>query len=106
MRLDLENLPVNLARGSGLNVDDANGVNVRILRGSVWLTQEGSLDDFFLNAGDSHRLDGDGRVIISAEGRADATIAFDTLPTVQAPPGRVSPFRDRHSPRGTSQAAR
>ena len=84
MRLDLENLPVNLATGSGLNVADADGVNVRVLRGRVWITQEGSLDDTFLEAGDSQRLAGDGRVVISAEGRADARIAFETPLSVES----------------------
>jgi Protein of unknown function (DUF2917) len=84
MRLDLEDLPVNLSTGSGLNVADADGVNVRVLQGRVWITQEGSLDDVFLAAGDSHRLVGDGRVVISAEGRADARIAFETPLSVQS----------------------
>jgi Protein of unknown function (DUF2917) len=84
MRLDLESLPVNLSTGSGLNVADADGVNVRVLRGRVWITQEGSLDDTFLDAGNSHRLEGDGRVVISAEGRADARIAFETPFSVQS----------------------
>ena len=78
MQFDLDNLPVVLPLGGRINLAKANGVRVRVLDGRIWVTQEGSPDDVFVAAGAEYELVGDGKIVISAEGRADAQIAFDT----------------------------
>jgi hypothetical protein len=72
-------MPIHLSTGTPLNVEQADGVTLRVLRGRVWLTQEGSVDDVFLDAGAGHTFRVDGRVVISAEGPSSgaATIVFD-----------------------------
>lgn len=69
-------LPLNLSPKSSLNVEEPGGATLRVLRGRIWLTQEGSLDDVFLDAGAGHTFRSDGRAVISAEGTA-TTIVFD-----------------------------
>jgi hypothetical protein len=76
-------LPLNLSPATGLNVEEPDGATLRVLRGRVWLTQEGSQADVFLDAGSGYTFREGGRVVISAEG-APATIAFDAPLSVSA----------------------
>ena len=44
----------------------AQGAEVKVLTGRVWLTTDGDLRDFFLVPGDAHRIARDGLTIINA----------------------------------------
>lgn len=79
MHFKLERAPLKLAGGSLLAISDGRGQALRVLEGRVWLTQEGSLDDVFLDAGTSYRLEGSGRAVVTAEGASDTTttLLFD-----------------------------
>lgn len=86
MQFVLEQLPIRVGAGAPLNIVDGKGTSLRVLRGRVWITQENSVDDVFLSAGDSHVFDRDGKAIVSAEGshRATAVVTFDTPVSVRS----------------------
>lgn len=42
------------------------GAELRALAGVVWITETGAAGDVFLAAGQSHRLEGRGRVVVEA----------------------------------------
>ncbi len=60
---------------------------VRVVRGRVWITRSGDLDDHFLEAGHTLVLDRGTRTLIGAEG--DAQVAL------QATPSRLGALRQR-----------
>ncbi len=53
------------------------GTRLEVLRGEVWLTEEGVAQDFVLRAGDSHQVHKSGRVLMDAA--ADASVQIRTL---------------------------
>jgi hypothetical protein len=55
-----------MARGSMLRIEDGVGVQVRVLEGEVWLTQDGCPRDHMLLAGQSFRIDRPGLTIAQA----------------------------------------
>lgn len=76
MKFTISKMPINLSAETPINLEDPGGTTLRVLRGRVWITQEGSVDDVFLDAGTGYTFRADGKVIISVEG-ATATILFD-----------------------------
>jgi hypothetical protein len=61
---------IDLPGGSLLPRVAIRGDTVRILRGRVWLTEEGRPGDVFLNSGEQTRLSGSGLAVIEALGPA------------------------------------
>lgn len=57
---------IDLATASHMSLDDARGTRIRVLRGTVWITQERSYDDIILHAGDAWTIEKNGRTIIQA----------------------------------------
>lgn len=55
-----------LAQGSLLTLRKAQGRGVAVFSGRLWITQEGDLRDFIVEAGDSVRFDRPGPVVIEA----------------------------------------
>ncbi len=87
MKFMMKRMSIELPADAPLRVDEVEGTTVRVLRGRVWITQEGSPDDLFLDAGCGHTFRIDGRALISAErstGRS-ATIVFDAPLSVAEP---------------------
>lgn len=86
MKFTMKNLPIGLPSRTPLEVTEAGGTTVSVREGRVWITQEGSVDDVFLDAGSSHTFKEDGKVLISAEGgmTESATIVFDSALSVAA----------------------
>lgn len=79
MHFNLDRAPLSLTDGAVLNISDGKGRSLRVLQGRVWVTQEGSLDDVFLDAGATYTFDGPGSAVVTAEGpgNASATVLFD-----------------------------
>ena len=73
MRFTIDRVPLGLSNKTPLVIDDARGSTLRVLRGRVWVTQEGCGDDVFLDPGSGHHFRSDGRVIVSVEGAADSS---------------------------------
>ena len=79
MHFKLDRATLGVAVGTPLNLSDGKGCSLRVLQGRVWLTQEGSLDDVFLSAGETYTFGTARRVVVTAEGGhgAVSTVSFD-----------------------------
>jgi hypothetical protein len=104
MKFTMKKMTIDLARGATLNVEDPASTTIRVLRGRIWITQEGSVDDVFVDAGGGHTFRGDGRALISADGPTGqaATLVFDAPLAIHAPASFTSTLRRlvtwRHAP--------
>jgi hypothetical protein len=65
-----------VSRNQSVSVAGRRGMTIRIARGRVWLTRDGDIRDYVLNAGDSMRLDASGRVVLF--GLTDGFLQIDT----------------------------
>lgn len=61
---------IDLPSGSVVPFTSMPGERVRILQGTVWLTEEGSVNDAFLGSGEEVRLASRGLAVIEALGPA------------------------------------
>jgi hypothetical protein len=57
---------LQLGRGNLLRIDDGRGMLVRVMRGGVWVTEEGDTRDRFVTAGGRFRVASSGVTLISA----------------------------------------
>jgi hypothetical protein len=57
-------LTIKLAGGATHCIDQPQGLTVRAMRGRVWLTVTGLLDDVVLDAGETFEVMCDGRMVI------------------------------------------
>ena len=71
----------NVSRNESRSVAGRRGMTVRVAKGRVWLTREGDLTDYVLNAGDSLELAASGLVVLF--GLSEAIFQVDT--PVRAP---------------------
>jgi Protein of unknown function (DUF2917) len=58
---------LDLPVGSAFKLSAARGSALGVAQGLVWITEEGVIEDSFLNAGQSYAIQGKGVVIVSAE---------------------------------------
>ena len=66
----------SLPRHVSLGLQRRAGDRIECVSGAVWVTQDGDLRDIVLNAGESFRLDRNGRALVSA--LADAGVILHT----------------------------
>jgi hypothetical protein len=71
----LINGSVGMPRGSLLRIDEGAGVLVYVWEGELWLTQEGSLEDHVLQAGQWFRLDCGGATLVHAFRRSVVSLS-------------------------------
>ena len=64
----------DIARGEALTVTDGEAATIRIDRGTVWITEEGSYIDHILTAGQRYTFDRPGTAIVSAHTDARVTV--------------------------------
>ena len=57
---------LDLARGNLLRIEDGRGMLVRVIRGSMWITEEGDQRDRFVAAGSQFRIASNGLTLVSA----------------------------------------
>ncbi|HEV8644028.1 MAG TPA: DUF2917 domain-containing protein [Burkholderiales bacterium] len=74
MKIDLDEITIQLTKGNLISLPDAEGSTVAVLWGSVWITQEGIWRDYELNDGESFTSRGDGKILISAFENSALTI--------------------------------
>jgi len=74
---------IELGPGGTAALDTPCGTGIRVVRGRVWATTTGSLDDVWLGAGEEHRVPKPGLTVIEASG-TPATVEF-------APPANPDP---------------
>ena len=58
-----------------LRLRGARGAAIEVVRGRVWITEDGRSEDRFLNHGDRYRISGDGLVLVEAE-TGETTVRF------------------------------
>ena len=73
---------MELERGKLVRIEDGRGMLVRVISGSVWITEEGDSRDRIVAAGKRFRIGSSGVTLISAIGRS--TIALGSRPTTAA----------------------
>ena len=66
----------NVSRNESRSVAAKRGSTVRVARGRIWLTRDGDIKDYILNAGDSLELAAGGLVVIF--GLSEAIFQIDT----------------------------
>jgi hypothetical protein len=65
-----------ISRNQSLSVTGRRGMTVRVASGRIWLTRDGDIRDYILNAGDSLEIAASGRVV--AFGLTEAFVQVDT----------------------------
>ena len=53
-----------ISRNRSVSVAAKRGMTVRVARGRVWLTRDGDIKDYILNAGESMNLEASGQVVL------------------------------------------
>jgi len=76
---------LQLSDGQLLNWRQSAPVRLRVLRGRVWVTRSGDLDDHFLDAGQVMRLAPRAGVLIGAEGPAQLVFETESSPAAAVP---------------------
>jgi DUF2917 family protein len=57
---------IGMKRGKLLRIDDGCDIEVSVVYGSVWITQDQDANDICLAAGESFRIDRDGATLVNA----------------------------------------
>ncbi len=70
MKVEIENAGIELKSAQLLRLEGAAGVRIVCRSGTVWVTQEGVLDDDFLRPGEALTLRSRGVTLAQAVGRA------------------------------------
>jgi hypothetical protein len=76
---------IGLTAGEAITLDDARGATLRVLRGTLWVTQERRHEDVILRAGDVWMVERNGATVIEAQDAARLYVAGRQL---AAPPRR------------------
>jgi len=66
MNLMTDDLQATLRKGQTLCLHDAQGLEIRVAEGSLWLTQERDAQDHVISTGGSFRIDRRGAVVLTA----------------------------------------
>jgi len=91
MDTSLTHATTQLVKGEILRVDNALGQSIAVVRGMVWVTQEGDVRDTFLSDGDSFVFDQRGTALAQAitdtrllafVGEAAEVIGAESVPVV------------------------
>jgi hypothetical protein len=90
---------LRLERKALYSLPDATGLTVTCDEGTLWLTVEGDLRDFVLEAGQTFETQNDRSVLIYALAPSRISIA-DTAPAAAAAPRRRTWFASRLSAAG------
>jgi hypothetical protein len=66
---------LQLAHGNLLRIEAGKGLLVTVVRGEIWLTEEGERDDYILTQGQSHRLERPGLCLVYAWETSELSLA-------------------------------
>lgn len=76
---------ITVPRGGMIRLDNVQGMSLRVMRGMVWVTQDGCCDDVSLNAGESFCVARSGRTLVVACQYAPLTLVMLEPPVATAP---------------------
>lgn len=75
----------SISAGTVLRLERAAGTHIVIRAGRAWITETGNIDDIGLDAGQSYRIAGRGRVLVESLGRpGDAPMTLSLVPAAPA----------------------
>ena len=80
--------PLDLGRYATLPLAQARGARVRCLRGTLWITQEGDREDYFVRAGESFTIERDGVTLVSAPHGRGTVLVMPPAPKRESAIGR------------------
>lgn len=86
MKLCFEGERFSLAGGQTVGLRDQQGAQVEVLRGEIWVTQEGDRRDLIFGDGDTFRVERPGTTVLHALGPVQ--IRVQERPRQRAPWGR------------------
>lgn len=66
---------LDLVRGNMVRIEDGRGMMVRVVSGSVWITEEGDPRDRFVTAGRYVRIVSSGVTLLSATSRSSIALS-------------------------------
>lgn len=66
MVLNMNRVVMELEYRSIIPVEVGRGSRIDCVRGSIWITEQGSVDDIVLDAGDSHEFSRSGVAVVQA----------------------------------------
>ncbi|HEY8554186.1 MAG TPA: DUF2917 domain-containing protein [Burkholderiales bacterium] len=66
MRLCIEGRQLLLGRGQSVGVPAARGARLQVMRGRLWLTQEGDQEDYFVAPGETFDIGRSGTTVLHA----------------------------------------
>jgi len=81
---------VELEQGDVLPLDNANGVQVVSLEGSLWLTEEHGKGDVILKQGESYAVAAQGRTLVQALSAARVAVQSAGAPQLGFTPLRLA----------------
>lgn len=75
MNIDLKNSELFLRQGQPVRLQDADGLAVRCIAGTIWITSPGQSVDIFIEPGGHHCIQGRGLTLV--ESVADGRISLE-----------------------------
>jgi hypothetical protein len=67
MNMHLPTIQLTLEPHAPLSIHEGRDTRLSVLEGTVWITEEGRIEDFFVNAGENIDLQGGGRAVLLAD---------------------------------------
>jgi len=64
MKLCIQGTQLLLGRGQSVGVPAARGVRLKVVRGRLWLTQEGDREDYFVAPGETFDIGRNGTTVL------------------------------------------
>ena len=77
---------ITVPRGGMVRLDNVGGMKLRVMHGSVWVTQDGSSEDVSLSAGESFCITRSGRTLVNACEYAPLTLVMLEPPVAAIEP--------------------
>lgn len=65
---------IDLNDREAISLDDVRGATLRLLRGTLWVTQEHDPDDVVLRPGDNWVVERDGRTVVEAQEKSSLCV--------------------------------
>jgi len=105
METNLTAIPAKLAPGDILRIHDASGQRITVVRGMVWVTQEGDPRDVFLSDGEDFAFERTGTALVEAITETQLLPLVDGTTELIRSPSR-SQDTARSTPRGHQRSVK
>lgn len=96
---------ITVPRGGMICLDNVRGMNLRVMRGLVWVTQDGGSEDVSLSAGESFCITRSGRTLVNACQYTPLTLVM-LEPSVAIEPKLIERLRRLFAPMNANHRGR